>query len=595
MASALPVSLQATKDRLQVAAIDFGTTYSGYAFSFRTDFLENPLKILTNKWESQGGSATLVSMKTPSCVLFSQEGKFDSFGYDAEEKYLTLAMDEQHIRWFYFKNFKMLLYENKNLTRSTMLTDDKGLKMPAHKVFSACIRYLKDHLVNLQSVPGKSLKFREMHWVLTVPAIWDDSAKQFMREAAVEAGIATENLSLALEPEAAALYCRYLPMEKVVDSAGKASIESFAPGKRYLVLDAGGGTIDITVHETLPDGTVKEVYKANGGPWGGTTVDKAFVSFLEEVTGPEVMQIFKTQHKEDFLQLMREFEIKKKTMEPKDDPDAKTMFRMPLAIHETFRTVHGTDFRMSLLLKQNLKDNVTFTGDKMRVKPAQIQALFQKTIDHIVNHLTDIFKRPEVQGANMILMVGGFSESKMLQNALKKNFPSKQLVIPEDAGLAVLKGAVIFGHKPDAIVARVTPLTYGIEIWPHFDASRHPRSKLKMIDGIARCADYFDKHIEADTEVQAGKTFEEKQYFPLTGDQTKMSIKIFASPNKNPRYTDDSGCSFKGKILVNLPDGKTANEKEVVVKMIYGNTELKVEARVVKTGTVLSATLDFLG
>ncbi|KAH3890530.1 hypothetical protein DPMN_014614 [Dreissena polymorpha] len=56
----------------------------------------------------------------------------------------------------------------------------------------------------------------------------------------LQAGIATENLSLALEPEAAALYCRYLPMEKVVDSAGKASIESFAPGKRYLVLDAGG-------------------------------------------------------------------------------------------------------------------------------------------------------------------------------------------------------------------------------------------------------------------------------------------------------------------------------------------------------------------
>ncbi|XP_052218347.1 heat shock 70 kDa protein 12B-like [Dreissena polymorpha] len=113
MASALPVSVQATKYRLQVAAIDFGTTYSGYAFSFRTDFLENPLKILTNKCESQGGSATLVSMKTPSRVLFSPDGNFDSFGYDAEEKYLTLAMDEQHARWFYFKNFKMFLYETK--------------------------------------------------------------------------------------------------------------------------------------------------------------------------------------------------------------------------------------------------------------------------------------------------------------------------------------------------------------------------------------------------------------------------------------------------------------------------------------------------
>ncbi|XP_052241808.1 heat shock 70 kDa protein 12A-like isoform X4 [Dreissena polymorpha] len=519
MASALPVSVQATKDRLQVAAIDFGTTYSGYAFSFRDEFLKNPLKIFTNQWKSQGGSTNLLSMKTPSCVLFSPEGNFHSFGYNAEEKYMKLAMDDQHTRWFYFKHFKMLLYENKNLTRTTKLTDDKGLKMPAHKVFSACIRYLKDHLLEMHATTGEGLKLGEMHWVLTVPAIWDDSAKQFMREAAVEAGIESEYLSLALEPEAAALYCRYLPMEMVVSSAGKASIESFAPGKRYLVLDAGGGTIDITVHETLPDGTVKEVYKANGGPWGGTTVDKAFVSFLEEVTGPEVMKIFKTTYKGAFLDLMREFEVKKKTMSPNEDAEAKTVFRMPIAIHETYRTVHGTDFRMSMLLQQDIKDNVTFTGDKMRVRPAQIQALFQNTIDHIVNHLTDIFKRPEVQGANRILMVGGFSESKMLQNALKRSFPSKQMVSPEEASLAVLKGAVLFGHNPTAIVARMSRFTYGTDIWPIFDPTIHMISKLKIVDGEQRCADYFDKHIEVDTEVCAGMTFEEHTYFPLYTQQ----------------------------------------------------------------------------
>ena len=58
----------------------------------------------------------------------------------------------------------------------------------------------------------------------------------------------------------------------------------------YLCLFLGG-TVDITVHETQGDGSVKEVYKANGGPWGGTTIDKAFLKFMEDITGKDVMDI----------------------------------------------------------------------------------------------------------------------------------------------------------------------------------------------------------------------------------------------------------------------------------------------------------------
>lgn len=54
-----------------------------------------------------------------------------------------------------------------------------------------------------------------------------------------------------------------------------------------------GGTVDITVHETQPDGTLKEVYKANGGPWGGTTIDKAFISFIENIAGKDVLETVK--------------------------------------------------------------------------------------------------------------------------------------------------------------------------------------------------------------------------------------------------------------------------------------------------------------
>lgn len=58
--------------------------------------------------------------------------------------------------------------------------------MKAMTVFSEIIRYLKDHLLDLLAKRGTGVDNKDIHWVLTVPAIWSDSAKQFMREAACE-------------------------------------------------------------------------------------------------------------------------------------------------------------------------------------------------------------------------------------------------------------------------------------------------------------------------------------------------------------------------------------------------------------------------
>ena len=82
------------------------------------------------------------------------------------------------------------------------LTAENGVKMPALKIFSEAIKYLKHHFENLLensmlshdgSRPAvKVTEDRESSWssdilwVLTVPAIWSDQAKQFMREAAIQ-------------------------------------------------------------------------------------------------------------------------------------------------------------------------------------------------------------------------------------------------------------------------------------------------------------------------------------------------------------------------------------------------------------------------
>lgn len=56
--------------------------------------------------------------------------------------------------------------------------------MPAITVFSESIKYLKDHFLKTLTERGSILKEKDIKFVLTVPAIWSDRSKKFMRDAA---------------------------------------------------------------------------------------------------------------------------------------------------------------------------------------------------------------------------------------------------------------------------------------------------------------------------------------------------------------------------------------------------------------------------
>ena len=94
--------------KLLVAAIDFGTTYSGYAFSFRHDFEKDPCKVSSHNWTA--ASRGLVSLKTPTSILLNPQQEFECFGYDAEDRYTALANEDLHEEWYYFRRFKMMLH-----------------------------------------------------------------------------------------------------------------------------------------------------------------------------------------------------------------------------------------------------------------------------------------------------------------------------------------------------------------------------------------------------------------------------------------------------------------------------------------------------
>ena len=88
-----------------VAAIDFGTSFSGFAFSFNHRDGSDDI-YMNREWGSAQGYSTL---KTPTCILLNPHKKFVKFGFEAAEKYAGLE-DASDQTFYCFDRFKMMLH-----------------------------------------------------------------------------------------------------------------------------------------------------------------------------------------------------------------------------------------------------------------------------------------------------------------------------------------------------------------------------------------------------------------------------------------------------------------------------------------------------
>ena len=94
---------------LAVVAIDFGTTYSGFAFSFNSGGEKEEI-FLNREWTNEQNCKT---HKTPTCLLLNPDHSLHSFGYDAVEKYSELQSEKEEKEYLFFQHFKMELLNNK--------------------------------------------------------------------------------------------------------------------------------------------------------------------------------------------------------------------------------------------------------------------------------------------------------------------------------------------------------------------------------------------------------------------------------------------------------------------------------------------------
>ncbi|CAF1069173.1 unnamed protein product, partial [Adineta ricciae] len=130
---------QKSNPHFVVVAIDFGTTYSGYAFAFTRD-----IDSILMMRKVDGNDPGVINQKTPTTILLTPNLEFHSFGFFARDFFHDLDPDEAK-RWLFFEKFKMHLHYVQDLNTQTLIAASNGRKVPALTIFTYALQYFKEH------------------------------------------------------------------------------------------------------------------------------------------------------------------------------------------------------------------------------------------------------------------------------------------------------------------------------------------------------------------------------------------------------------------------------------------------------------------
>lgn len=209
-----------------------------------------------------------------------------------------------------------------------------------------------------------------------------------------------------------------------------------------------GTTANININQKQSDGILEELHRPTGGPWGGDKVNEAFDQMLIKIVGASCFKRFKDYCKNDYLDMRRDMEAKKRSIKP--EFNSIISIKIPCRFMDTFR--EETDENIEDVIQQMQYSNkVTLLTDKLRIEADLFKNFFREPVDMIVEHLRQLMTEDNLSDITTLLMVGGFSKSPMMYEAVINAFPGKRVLVPEDADLAVLKGAVLLGHQSNAV------------------------------------------------------------------------------------------------------------------------------------------------
>ena len=236
--------------------------------------------------------------------------------------------------------------------------------------------------------------------------------------------------------------------------------------------------------------------------------------------------------------------------------------------------------------------DVIFQNSTLVIPNDTARRLFDPVIEEIVTIINNVMATPAVRGCKYVILVGGFSESKLVQdrlrNAINSTVADCSVLVPNDAQMCVLKGAVLFGHNQQEICSRISKFTYYRDVAVPFRKGYHdPKSRVVFPGERQAYSDVLVPIINIGDEISADKDKTETLR-PVQRRQKEMLVECYCGQRepKNPQYANDPDIrKLKTSVCLKMPKIKGGLKREVEAKFMFGGTEVRIELRDLTSGT----------
>ena len=418
-----------------------------------------------------------------------------------------------------------------------------------------------------------------------------------------------EKLSLAFEPESAAIFCQTMSKNHLAPQCQ--ATEPFT-ASRYLIVDIGGGTVDISAHCVAggADPHIRVIHPPTGNGCGGARVNSGFRDFLGALLQDEEFETFFTsdecanaKKRAYFNKLINEtFERQKVLFGDKEQSVENEMLSVELQ-YEFLETYHSK-------LQEGLStmgDSVAkLVGQDLRISYNLMAKFFEPVRDGIIQCIEQTLEEVE-EKIEKIYLVGGFGGCRYLFREIKATFGAQnyQYVIPCEPAYAVVKGAVLHRLKPNTVEFRKVDATYGIDTNSSFIDNLHdPEYRWTNDDGKYRCSSLFSTIVERGDLVGGDEIFA-NHFYPISHNQTGMKFNFYCSMEKDVWYVTgkrgkDSRTAEPVKVLkigtieIEMPDLRGDKNRAVDITFDFSHTEIQVQAVDRTSKNEVKTVLDFL-
>ncbi|KAI2741395.1 hypothetical protein DTO013E5_4559 [Penicillium roqueforti] len=420
-----------------IVGVDFGTTFSGVAWGLEDcpDDIE-----LIQTWP---GGGNITSQKVPT--LCSYDDSRMQWGYQTNRS--IHPGKEQRL----IQGVKLLLDESQKFRYAPAADSHeiiKDMKKTPTEVAGDYLGKLVGHAHDVLTRRfGTALQTMDLEYILTVPAVWSDKAKDLTMQAAQQAGISAANLRLLSEPEAAAV-CAIRTIQP----------NTIAEDDCLIVCDAGGGTVDIITYRVKQSDplTFEEATKGTGAVCGSVMLDERFDALIKSIIEKQLHKPLPQSTARAARKYWQDY-IKPGYTGPLDDDEMCDVgYWVPVP------GVSGIS-------------NIELSEGHLYLDRDQVKGIFDPIIKQIENLVAEQRTSVKVAGLSTkaIILVGGLGASGYLFKRLQAAFNDIQIMQPPNAWSAVVRGAVIRGQEGNQVETRIARCSYGISMKIKFNPEIH--------------------------------------------------------------------------------------------------------------------------